>query len=77
VAQRWNRNDEFLASSRGQQFLPGVWQKADRYEGTFTIDQYDVSGNLLVHIAGRITGTRITVDTAVGPVLEALMTLLA
>jgi hypothetical protein len=44
-------------------------QKADRYDGTFTIDQYDVSGNLLVHVAGRITATRITVDTAVGQVL--------
>jgi hypothetical protein len=43
--------------------------KADQYEGTFTIDQYDVSGNLLAHIAGRVTATRITVDTAVGEVL--------
>ena len=44
-------------------------QWADQYHGTFTIDQYDVSGTLLVHIAGRITATRITVDTAVGQVL--------
>jgi hypothetical protein len=44
-------------------------QRADRYDGTFTIDQYDVSGNLLVHVAGRITATRITVDTTVGQVL--------
>jgi hypothetical protein len=44
-------------------------QKANQYEGTFTIDQYDVSGNLLVHIAGKVTATRITVDTTVGVVL--------
>jgi hypothetical protein len=44
-------------------------QWADQYHGTFTIDQYDVSGTLLVHIAGRITATRITVDTTVGQVL--------
>jgi len=44
-------------------------QGADQYHGTFTIDQYDVSGTLLVHVAGRITATRITVDTAVGQVL--------
>jgi len=44
-------------------------QKADRYEGTFTIDQYDISGNLLVHVAGRITATRITVNTGVGQLL--------
>ena len=44
-------------------------QKADRYEGTFTIDQYDAAGNLLVHIAGRVTATRIAVDTPIGVVL--------
>lgn len=43
--------------------------KADQYEGTFTIDQYDSSGNALVHITGRVTATRITVDTSVGEVL--------
>lgn len=43
--------------------------KATQYEGTFTIDQYDVSGNLLVHIVGRVTATRITVDTPVTVVL--------
>ncbi len=43
--------------------------KADQYVGTFTIDQYDVSGHHLAHIAGRVTATRITVDTAVGEVL--------
>lgn len=41
----------------------------DRYEGTFTIDQYDVSGNPLAHLAGRVTATRITVDTPVADVL--------
>ena len=44
-------------------------QKANQYEGTFTIDQYDVAGNLLVHIAGRVNATRVTVDTPVGVVL--------
>ena len=42
---------------------------ADRYEGIFTIDQYDVSGSLLIHIAGTVTATRITVNTVVGEVL--------
>ena len=37
--------------------------------GTFTIDQFDVSGNLLAHIAGKVTATRITVNTPVGDVL--------
>ncbi len=31
--------------------------------GTFSIDQYDQSGTLLVHIIGQLAGTRITADT--------------
>ena len=38
---------------------------ADRYDGTFTIDQYDLSGNLLAHIQGRITARRLTIDSSV------------
>ena len=33
------------------------------YSGVFTLDQYDTQGNQLVHIAGEIAATRITVDT--------------
>jgi hypothetical protein len=33
------------------------------FTGTFSIDQYDEAGNLLVHLQGSVTGTRITVDT--------------
>jgi hypothetical protein len=39
------------------------------FVGTFTIDQYDQSGNVLAHIEGQITGTRINVDTTVSSVL--------
>jgi hypothetical protein len=35
----------------------------NRFAGTFTVDQYDESGNLLAHLQGTITGTRITADT--------------
>jgi hypothetical protein len=41
----------------------------DRYEGTFTIDQFDTSGNPLAHVEGRVTGARISVDTPVADVL--------
>jgi hypothetical protein len=41
----------------------------DSYSGTFTIDQYDVSGHLLVHIEGTVTATRITVNTPLVDVL--------
>jgi len=35
------------------------------YSGTFTLDAYDTSGNPGVHIAGVLSGTRITMDTKV------------
>jgi len=44
-------------------------QSGDTYRGTFTIDQYDLSGNLLAHITGEIVAKRITVDTAVEDVV--------
>ncbi|MGO8934540.1 MAG: hypothetical protein ACLPLZ_10890 [Terracidiphilus sp.] len=37
----------------------------NHYSGTFTLDAYDTSGNPAVHIAGVISGTRITMDTKV------------
>ena len=41
----------------------------ETFAGTFTIDQYDQSGNTLLHVQGQITGTRIHVDTTVSSVL--------
>ena len=32
------------------------------YSGTFTIDQFDTSGNLLAHLQGNVNATRITAD---------------
>ena len=39
------------------------------YTGTFSIDQYDTSGNLLVHIVGEVKAARITVDTKISDIL--------
>jgi len=39
----------------------------DSFSGTFTIDIYDTKGNHVDHLAGNITGTRITVDTLPTP----------
>jgi hypothetical protein len=39
------------------------------YTGTFSIDQYDTSGNRLVHITGEVKATRITVDTKISDIL--------
>jgi len=39
------------------------------YAGKFTIDQFDLNGNTLAHVAGNISATRITVDTTIGEIL--------
>lgn len=41
----------------------------DECFGTFTFDDYDLSGNLLVHLQGTVHATRITVNTTVSEVL--------
>src|ERR1035437_3883838 len=39
------------------------------FVGTFTLDAHDTSGNLTAHIVGQMTGTRVTVKTAVSDLL--------
>lgn len=39
------------------------------FTGSFVIDQYDATGNLLVEIKGKLAGTRITLATTVGDLL--------
>ncbi len=34
-----------------------------KFNGTFTIDQFDQAGNTLVHITGHLSGIRITADS--------------
>jgi len=41
----------------------GVSANGTSFSGKFTIDQYDASGNLLVHVQGNIVGTKITADS--------------
>jgi hypothetical protein len=40
-----------------------VGHPSNTFSGPFTIDLSDLSGNLLVHVEGTVTGTRINVDT--------------
>lgn len=44
-------------------------KKADQYTGTFTIEQFDPTGNVLATLTGNVTGTRITVSTTINQVL--------
>ena len=67
-ALSWDPSGNFIGPAQLREDVT-VNHKADRYEGTFTIDQYDVSGNLLAHVEGTVTATRITVETPIGDVL--------
>lgn len=40
-----------------------VSSNGSSYSGKFTVDQYDASGNLLMHVQGNIVGTKITADS--------------
>ncbi len=46
-----------------------ISRDGNSYAGTFTIDQYDQTGNNLHHLQGEVTGTRIKVNTPIGDVL--------
>jgi len=53
------------------QFMEEVTLDPDgrHYTGTFTLNAYDTSGNLVAHILGVITATRITISTTVPELL--------
>ncbi len=42
--------------------------KANQYQGSFVLDQYDTQGNVLAHITGAINASRLTVKSGIGDV---------
>jgi hypothetical protein len=64
----WDLNGTFIGPARIQVEVT-LDHSGNTYAGTLTVDQYDPAGNLLAHIAGQVTATRITVDTPVEHVL--------
>jgi hypothetical protein len=50
------------------QVLVTVSPDGQSYSGSFSIDQYDESGNIVVHLEGTATGTRINVNTPAQPI---------
>jgi hypothetical protein len=46
-----------------------VGEDGNSLSGTWTVDQYDTSGNLLAHLAGKIEAKRLTVDSTIKDVL--------
>jgi hypothetical protein len=51
-----------VGPARIQQWLT-IDPRGDSTSGKFTIDQWDEAGNLLAHIQGDVTGTRVTMAT--------------
>ena len=61
----WDSNGTFIGPARIQVEVT-VDHSGNTYAGTFTIEQYDPAGNLIPPtITGKVTATRITVDTPV------------
>ncbi len=51
-----------VGPARIQQWLT-INPEGNATSGKFTIDQWDESGNLLAHVQGNLTGTRVTMET--------------
>ena len=64
-ATAWDAAGEHLIGPANIREDVTVHPDHDHFSGTFTIDQYDESGNKLAHVVGKITGVRIKVGTPV------------
>jgi hypothetical protein len=67
-ALSWDTNNNFVGPAQIRENVI-LDKKGDAYSGTFTIDQYDPSGNQLAEVKGNVTATRITVNTTINQVL--------
>jgi hypothetical protein len=67
-ALSFDSNENFVGPAQIREDVT-LDKKGDQYTGTFTIDQYDPAGNVLAHVAGQVTATRITVNTTINQVL--------
>jgi hypothetical protein len=67
-ALSWDGNHNFVGPAQIQESVT-LNKAGDAYTGTFTIDQYDPNGNLIVELKGNQTAIRITVNTTIDQVL--------
>lgn len=58
----YNPDDTLLGLARIRQTIV-LDPAANKITGTFSIDQYDESGDLLTHVQGTLYGHRVTMDT--------------
>jgi hypothetical protein len=64
----WDQNSNFVGVANLREDIV-LSRDGNSFTGTFTIDQYDQSGNTLAHLVGVVSATRITVDTPASSVL--------
>ncbi len=62
VALSWDPTGDTFVGPASIREDVRVGRTGDTYTGTFTIDQYDPAGTLLVHLKGDIVARRITAD---------------
>jgi len=62
VGLSWDAEGTTLIGTAHIHQYISVSRSGNSYSGTFTIDQYDTNGSLILHVAGTITGRRITAD---------------
>ena len=67
-ALSWDASGNFVGPANIREAVV-VGPGGARFSGTFTLDQYDPAGNILVHIQGNIAGKRVSVNTKIGDVL--------
>jgi hypothetical protein len=61
-ALSWDPGSNFVGPANIREEV-ALDRSQNHYFGTFSIDQYEATGKIvLVHIEGRVTGERITVD---------------
>jgi len=61
----WDINGNFIGPVQIREKVT-LSHSANQFTGTFTIDQFNPAGDVLAHVQGQVTGTRITVSTALG-----------
>jgi hypothetical protein len=60
----WDPTGQHLIGPANIRELVTLGPDCNTFSGSFTIDQFDESGNRLAHVQGNITATRIDVNTA-------------
>ena len=67
-ALSWNPDGTFQGLAQIREDVT-VGHDHNSFTGTFTIDQYDDVGNLLIHLGGTLQGKRVTVQTRITDML--------